>query len=374
MYSAADHQFMSQALSLAHEALFISNPNPRVGCVLVKDGRVIGQGHTQAVGFAHAEIMALMDAKSQGHSVAGATAYVTLEPCCHHGRTPPCTESLIAAGISTVIAAMEDPNPLVAGQGLQALRAAGMTVRCGLLEKEAAELNIGFIQRMRTGMPFVRMKIAASLDGRTALDNGVSQWITSSAARADGHRWRARACCILTGIGTVKEDDPQLTVRDVASTRQPLRVLIDSFLDVDPTAKILDTQMAPTMIFYGAASKDRVDHLNHELADRNIQLVSLPSAHGKVDLQATLRYLAEKRHINEVHVEAGFKLNGSLIQSHCVDELLIYLAPKLLGSGMGLARLPELTQLESLADGLEWQYHEQQIIGSDLRIRLRPKS
>ena len=165
MYSAADHQFMSQALSLAHEALFTSNPNPRVGCVLVKDGRVIGQGHTQAVGFAHAEIMALMDAKSQGHSVAGATAYVTLEPCCHHGRTPPCTESLIAAGISTVIAAMEDPNPLVAGQGLQALRAAGMTVRCGLLEKEAAELNIGFIQRMRTGMPFVRMKIAASLDG-----------------------------------------------------------------------------------------------------------------------------------------------------------------------------------------------------------------
>lgn len=365
---------MSQALSLAHEALFISNPNPRVGCVLVKDGRVIGQGHTQAVGFAHAEIMALMDAKSQGHSVAGATAYVTLEPCCHHGRTPPCTESLIAAGISTVIAAMEDPYPLVAGQGLQALRAAGMTVRCGLLEKEAAELNIGFIQRMRTGMPFVRMKIAASLDGRTALDNGVSQWITSSTARADGHHWRARACCILTGIGTVKEDDPQLTVRDVASTRQPLRVLIDSFLDVDPTAKILDTQIAPTMIFYGAASKDRVDHLNHELADRNIQLVSLPGAHGKVDLQATLRYLAEKRHINEVHVEAGFKLNGSLIQSHCVDELLIYLAPKLLGSGMGLARLPELTELESLADGLEWQYHEQQIIGSDLRIRLRPKS
>jgi len=223
-------------------------------------------------------------------------------------------------------------------------------------------------------MPFVRMKIAASLDGRTALDNGVSQWITSSTARADGHRWRARACSILTGIGTVKEDDPQLTVRDVASTRQPLRVLIDSFLDVDPTAKILDTQIAPTMIFYGAASKDRVDHLNHELADRNIQLVSLPGAHGKVDLQATLRYLAEKRHINEVHVEAGFKLNGSLIQSHCVDELLIYLAPKLLGSGMGLARLPELTQLESLADGLEWQYHEQQIIGSDLRIRLRPKS
>lgn len=372
MYSAADHEFMSQALRLAHAALYLSNPNPRVGCVLVKDGQVIGSGHTQAVGSSHAEVMALLDAKNKGFSVAGATAYVTLEPCCHHGRTPPCTDSLIAAGISTVIAAMEDPNPLVAGQGLQALRAAGLTVRCGLLEKEATELNIGFVKRMRTGMPFVRMKIASSLDGRTALNNGTSQWITSSAARADGHAWRARACCVLTGIGTVKEDDPQLTVRDIDTVRQPLRVLIDSFLEVQASAKILNTELAPTLIICGQASRERIDELSQAVADRNIQIVSLADTNGKVDLRAALRYLAEKCHINEVHVEAGFKLNGSLLQSACVDELLLYMAPNLLGSGMGLARLPELTDLSALPDTLQWQYHDYQMLGADLRLRLRP--
>jgi diaminohydroxyphosphoribosylaminopyrimidine deaminase/5-amino-6-(5-phosphoribosylamino)uracil reductase len=372
MYSVADHEFMSQALRLAHASLYLSNPNPRVGCVLVKDGQVIGSGHTQAVGSSHAEVMALLDAKNKGFSAAGATAYVTLEPCCHHGRTPPCTDSLIAAGISTVIAAMEDPNPLVAGQGLQALRAAGLTVRCGLLEKEATELNIGFVKRMRTGMPFVRMKIASSLDGRTALNNGTSQWITSSAARTDGHAWRARACCVLTGIGTVKEDDPQLTVRDIDTVRQPLRVLIDSYLEVQANAKILNTELAPTLIICGQASTARIDELSQALADRNIQIVSLADTNGKVNLRAALRYLAEKCHINEVHVEAGFKLNGSLIQSACVDELLIYMAPNLLGSGMGLARLPELTDLSALPDTLQWQYHDYQMLGTDLRLRLRP--
>jgi len=304
--------------------------------------------------------------------------YVTLEPCCHHGRTPPCTDSLIAAKVSTVIAAMTDPNPLVAGQGLETLRASGIEVRCGLLEKESMELNPGFIKRMTQKKPWVRMKIAASLDGKTALHNGVSQWITSADARHDGHLWRARACCILTGIGTVKEDDPQLNVRDVhpkdISARQPMRVLIDSFLEVPLNAKILDETIGGhTMVVCGQVDDAHFSKMETALKAKNVTLIKMAdtsNSKGKVDLSALFTYLAEKCHVNEVHVEAGFKLNGSLLRENCIDELLIYMAPKLLGDAQGMANLPALTSL----DGVDaWDMIDHQTIGHDLRLRLIKK-
>ena len=371
MYSTQDHTYMSLALAEAKKALFISNPNPRVGCVLVKNNEVIGLGHTQAVGSHHAEIQALEDARKKGFDVVGATAYVTLEPCCHHGRTPPCTDSLINAKIAKVIAATEDPNPLVAGKGLETLRQAGIDVRCGLLERESTELNIGFIHRMRTGMPWVRMKIAASLDGTTALNNGVSQWITGNEARHDGHHWRARACCFLTGIGTVKEDNPQMNVRDIDTPRQPIRVLIDSFLEVPEDSKILDESLGGhTIIFCGAVEPTRLSEMEKTLKAKNVSVVQLPDLSndkGKVDLQAVLKHLAEKLHINEVHIEAGFKLNGSLLRENCVNELLLYIAPTLLGPGAGLANLPELTNLDQTT---RWEFVDQTLVGDDLRLRL----
>jgi diaminohydroxyphosphoribosylaminopyrimidine deaminase/5-amino-6-(5-phosphoribosylamino)uracil reductase len=362
---------MSLALAEAKKSLFISNPNPRVGCVLVKNNDIIGLGHTQAAGADHAEVQALKDAQKKGFDVTGATAYVTLEPCCHHGKTPPCTDSLIRAKVAKVIAAMEDPNPLVAGQGLEVLRQAGIDVRCGLLEKEAAELNIGFIHRMKTGLPWVRMKVAASLDGTTALHNGVSQWITNSDARHDGHHWRARSCCVLTGIGTVKEDNPQMNARDIDTPRQPLRVLIDSFLEVPLNSKILDESIGGhTIIFCGAVEPNHFNQIEKELRAKNVSIVQLPDRSndkGKVDLQAAMKHLAEKLHINEVHVEAGFKLNGSLLRENCVNELLLYVAPKLLGPGLGLANLPELTNLSQTTS---WQFIDHELVGDDLRLRL----
>ena len=369
MYSTQDHTYMSLALAEAKKSLFISNPNPRVGCVLVKNNEIIGVGHTQAVGGDHAEIQALKDAQHKGQDVAGSTAYVTLEPCCHHGKTPPCTDSLIKAKVARVIAAMEDPNPLVAGQGLTALREAGIEVRCGLLEKEAIELNIGFIHRMRTGLPWVRMKIAASLDGTTALNNGVSQWITSDEARHDGHHWRARACCVLTGIGTVKEDNPKMNVRHIDTPRQPIRVLIDSFLEVPLHSNVLDDDIGGhTIIFCGDVKADHFAKVEQALKTKNVSIVPLPDhSNGKVDLPAVMKHLAEKLHINEVHVEAGFKLNGSLLRENCINELLLYLAPKLLGPGAGLANLPELTNLESTSN---WKFVDQTLVGDDLRLRL----
>jgi diaminohydroxyphosphoribosylaminopyrimidine deaminase/5-amino-6-(5-phosphoribosylamino)uracil reductase len=371
MYTQEDHDYMNMALAEAKKSLFISNPNPRVGCVIVKNNQVIGFGHTQAAGSDHAEIVALKDAKAKGFDVSGSTVYVTLEPCCHHGRTPPCTDALINAKVATVIAAMTDPNPLVAGQGLEKLRTAGIEVRCGLLEKEASELNIGFIQRMTQGKPWVRLKIAASLDGKTALHNGVSQWITSNDARHDGHMWRARACCILTGIGTVKEDNPQLNVRDIETPRQPLRVLIDSFLEVPLDAKILDESIGGhTVVVCGQVDADHFVKMSQALREKNVTVVALPDASnskGKVDLPALFKYLAEKLHINEVHVEAGFKLNGSLIREGCVDELLIYMAPKLLGDAVGMANLPSLSTLD---DVKSWDLIDHALVGNDLRIRL----
>ena len=376
MYSPKDHDFMNAALAEAKKALFISNPNPRVGCVIVKNDEVIGRGHTQVVGGDHAEIVAMKDAHQLGHDLSGATVYVTLEPCCHHGRTPPCTDSLIQAKVSTVIVAMQDPNPLVAGQGLEKLREAGITIRCGLLEKEAIDLNIGFVTRMTQKRPWVRLKVASSLDGKTALNNGVSQWITSEEARQDGHRWRAQACCILSGIGTVKEDNPQLNVRGIDTPRQPLRVLIDSFLEVSLDAKILDERMGGhTIVFCGAVDPTHLAKTQKLLHEKNVHVVQLPdpnlASKGKVNLPAVFEYLADKLHINEVHVEAGFKLNGSLLRENCVDELLVYLAPRILGEGLGMAKLPELSSLDQT---LDWNLIEHTSIGNDLRLRLIKKN
>ncbi|GAB3627753.1 riboflavin biosynthesis protein RibD [Pandoraea terrae] len=352
---------MRRALALGEHGMFTTAPNPRVGCVIVSQGRVIGEGWTQPAGQDHAEIQALKHAAARGHSVRGATAYVTLEPCSHFGRTPPCANALIEAGIKRVIAAMEDPNPLVAGRGLAILRNAGIEVRCGLLEQEAQELNIGFVSRMTRGLPWVRLKVAASLDGKTALHNGVSQWLTGETARADGHAWRARACAILTGIGTVREDNPALTVRAVPTPRQPLRVLVDSQLDVPLSARVLADGHA--LVACANAPAERAAHLR----ELGIEVLDLPNPHGKVDLPALMRALGE-RQINELHVEAGFKLNGSLLREGCVDELLTYLAPSILGDAQGMFNLPALTDL---APRIALRFHDVRLLDDDLRIVAR---
>ncbi len=352
---------MTLALEWAARAMTSTAPNPRVGCVLVREGAVIGAGHTQPPGQAHAEIAALRDAAARGHAVRGATAYVTLEPCNHFGRTPPCSDALVAAGLGRVVAAIEDPNPLVAGQGMAKLAAHGIDTRVGVLAEQAYELNIGFFSRMRRGLPWVRMKTAASLDGGTALHNGMSQWITGAEARADGHAWRARAGVILTGIGTVKADDPQMTVRGVASVRPPQRVIVDSRLDIALDARILAGP--PCWIVAARADPARADALR----SAGHEVLLLPNADGKVDLPALMRELG-RREINEVHVEAGSKLNGSLIREGCVDELLVYLAPCLLGTAQGMFALGPYDALEQRQ---QLVFHQVQQIGADLRILAR---
>lgn len=362
-FSAHDTTHMTHALTLAREALFLTSPNPRVGCVIVgADGWVLGSGHTQRAGQAHAEIMALRDAQAQGHEVKGATAYVTLEPCSHHGRTGPCCDALIQAGLARVVVALADPNPQVAGQGIARLRTADVQVDVGLLADEAHEINLGFFKRMTHGTPWVRMKVAASLDGQTALDNGVSQWITSAPARDDGHAWRARACAVLTGIGTVREDDPQLDVRAVHTPRQPTLVVMDSQLETPVNAKLFGPQR-PVWIYCAADHTAR----RSALEARGAHVICLPNASGKVDLKAMLQDLGTK-HINEVHVEAGHKLNGSLLREGLVDELLTYLAPKLMGQGRGMTNLGPFTTLE---DAQSLSFHEVTQIGPDLRILAR---
>ncbi len=336
-FSAVDHSMMARALRLAEHGLWTTTPNPRVGCVLVRDGWVVGEGWHAKAGEPHAEVQALNVA---GRRARGATAYVTLEPCSHHGRTPPCAEALIEAGVARVVAAMTDPNPLVAGQGLALLEAAGIETACGLLETEAHELNIGFVSRMTRGRPWLRLKAAASLDGKTALNNGLSQWITGPDARRDGQRWRARACAILTGIGTVRDDDPQLNVRDLETSRQPLRVVVDSKLETPLIARIL--QGGPCLIVGAVEDAAKIELLRSTGAEALI----FPNAAGKVELKDLLDELG-RRGINEVHVEAGFKLNGSLLREGLVDELLLYLAPCLIGhDASGLFNLPELTALD----------------------------
>ncbi len=356
-----DTDGMTLALEWAARGMNSTAPNPRVGCVIVRDGVVIGVGHTLPAGQAHAEIEALRDAAVRGHDVRGATAYVTLEPCNHHGRTPPCSDALVRAGLGRVVAALEDPNPLVAGQGLAKLAAAGIAVRSGVLADAAYEMNIGFFSRMRRGLPWVRLKTAASLDGMTALHSGESQWITGPEARADGHAWRARACAILTGIGTVKADDPQLNVRAVETSRQPRRVIVDSKLEIALDARVLAG--SASWIVAAAANPEK----EAALRAAGHEVIVLPNAAGKVDLPALMRELG-RREINELHVEAGSKLNGSLIREGCVDELLVYLAPSLIGEAQGMFALGPLASLEQRQ---RLKFHEVKQVGEDLRILAR---
>ena len=369
MYNAVDHQFMSQALAEAQKSLYLSNPNPRVGCVIVKDGQVIGRGHTQRVGGPHAEVQALADAKANGFEAEGSTVYVTLEPCNHIGKTPPCVDALIAAKPAMVIAAMSDPNPLVAGKGLERLRAAGMDVRCGLLKAEAEALNPGFISRMTRGLPWVRMKIASTLDGKTALPDGQSQWITGPLARADGHHWRAQACAILTGVGTVKEDNPTLNVRDVKTERQPWKIIVDSKLETPLDANVLKNGEQSGVILVCAPYDSELSQKKVKaLENVGVQVIAMVNLHGKVDLPKLFAYLAQEHHMNEIHIEAGFKLNGSLLREDCVNELLLYYAPFFMGEGIGMANISPLT---ALAERQDWQFVDQAMFGPDLRVRLQ---
>jgi diaminohydroxyphosphoribosylaminopyrimidine deaminase / 5-amino-6-(5-phosphoribosylamino)uracil reductase len=356
--SEADRRYMRRALELAERGLYTTTPNPRVGCVIVRDAEIVGEGWHERAGEPHAEVNAL---RAAGAKAQGATAYITLEPCSHHGRTPPCDQAIISAKVGRVVAAMRDPNPLVAGRGLEAIRAAGIPVDCGIMQNEALELNIGFVSRMTRGRPWMRMKIAASLDGKTALLNGRSQWITGPEARRDGHRWRARSCAIMTGIGTVRDDDPQLTVRDVDTPRQPLRVVIDSRLETPLEARVLGTG---TIIAAARAEQARIDALR----GKDAEVIVLPNANGKVDLPALLQELS-RREINEVHVEAGHKLNGSLLREGLIDELLIYLAPSIIGdAARGMFDLPELTDLGARR---ELRLLDVSTIGSAIRVIAR---
>ena len=357
---------LREALALAEQAFGRSEPNPRVGCVIGHaDGRVLACGSTQAPGQAHAEAAALQAAREAGVDVRGATAWVTLEPCAHHGRTPPCADALVAAGLARVVVGTRDPFPQVDGRGLERLRAAGIAVELaeGELEQACREINIGFLSRVQRARPWVRMKVAASLDGRTALPDGTSQWITGLPARTDGHAWRRRAGAVLTGIGTVLEDDPRLDVRLVRAERQPLRVVVDSALQTPPGARLL---APPGEVLIYAAQDDPARAA--ALRAAGAQLVTLADEGGKVALEPMLRDLAA-RGVNELHVEAGHKLNGSLLRAGLVDELLLYVAPMLLGEGREIARLPALT---ALADAPRWALYEATPIGEDLRLRLRP--
>jgi diaminohydroxyphosphoribosylaminopyrimidine deaminase/5-amino-6-(5-phosphoribosylamino)uracil reductase len=359
MYTDADHGFMSRALELAAKAMVHATPNPRVGCVVVRDGRIIGEGFTQRPGSNHAEIEALLDARRAGHDLHGAQVYVTLEPCAHFGRTPPCATALIEAHVTMVIAAVEDPNPQVGGRGLEMLRQAGIDVRCGLLKQDAVEINAGFFSRMLRGRPWVRLKVAASLDGRSGLNNGASQWITSEAARADGHAWRARSCAVLSGIGTVRSDDPRLSVRLIETPRQPLKVLVDSRFEVAPEARLFDGH--PVLVVCTRRDPQKAE----QLASRNVEVIEVSAdTSGKVDLAVLMRELA-RRGINELHVEAGSRLNGSLMAAGLVDELLAYVAPCLIGPGQAMIDMPEVTSLTQVR---RLTLREVARIGDDVRL------
>lgn len=367
----ATSPFMQKALDLAAQALRITSPNPRVGCVIVNaQGQVVGQGHTQRAGGPHAEVVALQDAASKNLSVEGATVYVSLEPCAHHGKTGPCCEALAKAKVGKVIVAMVDPNPLVAGKGIDKLKAANIDVEIGDGASASASLNPGFLSRMSRQKPWVRMKIAASLDGQTALHNGQSQWITGPEARADGHAWRARACAILTGIGTVLEDNPLLDIRLSPHAESPIRmphlVIVDSRLETPLDARLFEhskpNSPTPRQVWIYAAIDNPAKRASLEALGARVTL--LPNPDGKVDLNALLHDLA-RREVNELHVEAGHKLNGSLLREACVDEFLVYLAPQMLGSGRGMA---QWGPLDNLSQALRLEFTETQLIGKDLRV------
>jgi len=358
-FSAEDHLHMASALRLAERGLNTTMPNPRVGCILVRDGQVVGQGWHERAGEPHAESQAL---RAAGEHARGATAYVSLEPCSHHGRTPPCANALIDAGIGRVVAAMRDPNPQVSGRGLELLTLAGVTAQVGLLEAEARELNVGFVSRMTRGRPWLRLKTAASIDGKTALENGDSKWITGEAARADVQRWRARSCAILTGVGTVRADDPRMNVRDLEIGRQPLKVIVDSRLATPPAAQIL---AGGALIACARVVPER----RAALEAAGAEILELPGAVGRVDLEALLRELA-RRGVNEVHGEAGASLNGALLEAGLVDEWLAYFAPLVMGhQARGLFDLPALTDM---AGRRGFKLLDAARVGEDLRLRLRP--
>ncbi len=360
--SVADHLWIARALRLAERGRYTTDPNPRVGCVLVRDGEVVGEGWHRRAGGPHAEIEAL---RAAGDDARAADCYVTLEPCCHHGRTPPCTEALIEAGVRRVVAAMADPNPQVAGNGLAQLRAAGIETVCGMLEKEAEALNRGFVSRHRRGRPWVTAKLAASLDGRTALASGESKWITSAAARADVHRLRAASSAILTGIGTVLADDPRLDARVEAEVVQPLRVVVDSRLRMPADARMLGL---PGGTLIAACRPDPQRQARLEAAGAEVW--PAPEKAGRVDLEALLAELA-RREVNEVLVEAGPRLNGALAEAALVDEWVVYLAPCLLGDeGRGLFHLPGI---RVMADRIDLRFDEVRQVGPDLRLTLQPR-
>lgn len=364
-FTSLDHALMARALQLAENARGLSTPNPNVGCVLERGGEILGEGWTQKAGGNHAEIEAIASARARGHDTIGATAYVTLEPCSHFGRTPPCADALITAGIARVVAALRDPNPLVAGQGLARLANAGIAVESGLMEREARASLAGFLSRMERSRPWVRVKIAASLDGRTALANGESQWITGAAARRDVHRLRSRACAVLTGIGTVLADDPQLSARDIGSVPQPRRIVADTHLATPTDALVLAG--GGTWI---ACSEDATSTpAATALRDEGAELIATPLIDGRLDLAALLTELG-RRGINELMVEAGATLSGAFIASGLADEIVIYLAPCLMGeAARGLANLPGFTKMSEIP---RYTIIDVRKISEDLRISLRP--
>ena len=356
-----DFRFMARALRLAAKGLYTTTPNPRVGCVIVRENHIVAEGWHKRSGEAHAEAIALEKA---GNDLSGATVYVTLEPCSHVGRTPPCADALISAGVKRVVAAMQDPNPVVAGAGMQRLRDAGIDVVCGVLEAQAQELNVGYVSRMVRGRPWMRVKIAAGLDGKTALENGASQWITSPQARRDAHRWRARSCAIMTGIGTLTDDDPRLTVRDVQTTRQPLKVVVDSRLRMSVDANIFDG--GGLIVATASDDKSRINRI----VERGAEVLVLSDGQGKVDLGRLATELAN-RGINEVLVEAGINLHSALLRAGAVDELLLYVAPKLLGDrGRGMFDLGSLGEMGQVMD---LDITDRRQIGPDMRMLARLK-
>lgn len=384
-----DTQYLQIALELAHKAIGLCSPNPRVGCVLVKDDQIIGQGHTQSVGQAHAEVVAIRDAQQRGHDTAGATAYVMLEPCSHYGRTPPCAHALIVARVARVVVAELDPNPLVAGQGVEKLRAAGISVEVLPTEHNIAQaahdLNIGFMTRMMQQRPFTRMKWAQSADGTTALPDGRSQWLTGAAARQDGHLWRARADVLVTGIGTVLHDDPQLNVRGVELANQPIKCVVDAWAQTPVSAKLFNDGQVWLVCADVAEGHPQAGALMMRLvlleqAHANLTVLRVPTTttmvgdvrHERVDLRAVWAHLAEQS-FNEVHVEAGATLNAALLEAGLVDELLMYLAPRVVGAGLPTALFSPNCNLDDLLNAGQWRWHGVQMLGDDLRVMLRKR-
>ncbi len=363
-FTQDDIEIMRRALCLAEKGLNTTEPNPRVGCVLVKDDEIVGEGWHAVAGGPHAEIVALQQA---GDKARGATAYVTLEPCCHHGKTPPCSEALITAGVAKVIVAMEDPNPLVAGKGLSQLREAGIETASGLLQPQAEALNPGFVQRMRIGRPYIRCKLAMSLDGRTAMASGESQWITGPGAREDVHRLRARSSAIMSGIGTVLADDPSLTVRieGEEELRQPLRIVLDPHLSTPEDAKFL--KQPGESLIVTACTEEAVQE---KLRQAGAEVLVLPNGNDAVDLVALMSHLAE-REVNEILVETGAILSGAVLRAGIIDELIVYMAPKLMGdNARGLFHTPGLDQL---ADAVELDIQDMRAVGNDWRITAKIK-